>query len=113
MSYRKDVNDFRREANWTFWKLLPLVLLVLVVLFSLGFLLNSAGLFGKTIVERKVFENSYQRKESIKSQIATDEANLVEIKAKLENPNLDPNTRYNLEAQAAAARMRIRAAKEK
>jgi len=36
---------------------------------------------------------------------------LVEIEAQLKNPNLDENTRFNLEAQARAARVRINAAK--
>ena len=35
------------------------------------------------------------------------EATLAEIRMKLSNPNLDSDTRFNLEAQASAARLRI------
>jgi hypothetical protein len=85
----------------------------LILLSALSFGLSSAGLFGKTVVERKVFENSYQRSESIKSQLATDEATLAEINVMLTNSEMSETTRVNLEAQATAARMRIAAAKGK
>jgi hypothetical protein len=64
-------------------------------------------------VERKVFENSYQRTESIKASITTDEAALAEIQMNLQNANLDADTRTNLEAQASAIRIRLNAAKER
>lgn len=113
MSYRGEAGEVAREARWTFFRFMPLFISVVLFLFVLGFGLNSLGLFGKTVVERKVFENSYQRSESIKSQIATDEAALAEISRQLANPALDDSTRYNLEAQAMAARVRIAAAKGK
>lgn len=109
--YRDDMRQVSREAHWTFWKFLPLFLTVVIVLGLIGFGMNSLGLFGRAVVERKVFENSYQRTESIKAQIATDEATLAEIDRKLRNPSLDANTRSNLEAQATAARVRIAAAR--
>jgi len=84
-----------------------LVIIAVILLSGLGFVLNSCGVFGSTIVERKVFENSYQRTESLKSRIAIDEATLAEINIKLQNPNLDEDIRWNLKAQAAAARIRI------
>ncbi len=111
--YRDDAREFHKEARWTFWKFLPLVILVMVVLAVIGFGLRSAGLIGTTVVERKVFEESYQRSEAIKAQIATDEAVLVEIEGKLNNPGLDEDTRFNLEAQASAARVRIATAKRR
>ena len=107
--FAQDIKVFR----WTFWKIFATFLTAIVILSAVGFGLNSMGVFGRTVVERKVFENSYQRTEAIKSQIATDEAVLAEIQVKLRNPNLDPDTRHNLEAQATAARIRIRVAKEK
>lgn len=111
--YRKEARVIEKETRWTFFKFLPLFLIGVLTLTLLGFGLNSLGLFGRTVVERKVFENSYQRSEALKSQIATDEATLAEIQAKLLNPNLDESTRYNLEAQAAAARIRIHTARNK
>jgi hypothetical protein len=111
--YRNEMREFEREARWTTAKFLPLFLLIVVILFSVGFGLKSLGLFGRTVVERKVFENSYQRSESIKAQIATDEAVLAEIEQKLLNPNLDADTRFNLEAQVSAARVRIQTARRR
>ena len=111
--YRKDADEVARESAWTFKRFLPLFLIVVIVLSIVGFGLRSMGVFGKTVVERKVFEQSYQRSEALKSQIATDEATLAEIERKLLNTNLDENTRHNLEAQASAARIRINTTKAK
>lgn len=111
--YRDEFRKVSKEAHWTFWKVVPLFLLVVGFLALVGFGLRSCGVLGGTIVERKVFENSYQRSESLKSQIATDEATLAEIEIQLQNPDLDKSTRNNLNAQKAAARLRIRAAKGK
>lgn len=113
MGYREDARIANREATWTFWKFLPLFLTAIIVLSVVGFGLKSLGLFGSTVVERKVFENSYQRSEAIKSQIAIDEAQLAEIERKLMNPGLDENTRFNLEAQKSAINVRIAAARRK
>jgi hypothetical protein len=109
-------DDYRNDmkvVRWTFWRILVLVVAAVVTLSAVGFALNSCGVLGNTIVERKVFENSYQRTAALKSQIAADEAVLAEIEEQLKNPGLDENTRYNLEAQAAAARIRIRTARSK
>ena len=111
--YRNSAREVARETRWTFFRFLPIAVTIIVVVTVLGFGLNSLGLFGRTVVQRKVFENSYQRTEAIKAQIATDEATLAEISRKLSNHNLDPNTRANLEAQAAAARIRIATARGK
>ena len=53
-NYRDEARGIHREARWTFWKFLPLFLLVVLVLAGLGFGLNSLGLFGRTVVERSV-----------------------------------------------------------
>lgn len=111
MSYRDDARRVHKEARWTVWKFMLLFLGLVVFLSVVGFGLRSAGLLGGTVVERKVFENSYQRSESLKSQIAQDEAVLAEIDRKLENTTLEQSTIINLEAQAAAARIRIATAK--
>lgn len=111
--YRNEMNEAAREARWTFFRFLPLGLGAIAILTVFGFALNSMGMFGHTVVERKVFENSYQRSEAIKSQIATDEAVLAEIESRLSRPGLDDDTRANLEAQAAAARVRIATARAK
>ena len=106
-SYREDASGVARETSWTFLRFLPAILLIVVVLSGVGFGLRSVGLIGGTIVEREVFEHSYQRSEALKARVAIDEAVLAEINSKLMNPNLDENTRFNLKAQASAARVRI------
>ncbi len=109
--YRKEANQFAKDSGWTFRRFLPIILIALVVLGLTGFALKSAGLFGDTVVERMVFKNSYQRSESFKARIATDEAALAEIQVQLRNPELGPNIKNNLRAQAAGIRIRIKAAK--
>lgn len=109
--YRQMFRTYERDTWWTMPRVMLAFAAVIVFLFLLVFGLRSLGLWGGTIVERKVFEQSYQRSEAMKARIATDEAALVEIEAQLRIPNLDPQTRARLQAQAAAARSRINAAR--
>lgn len=99
--------------KWNHWKIVLVSVVVFNGLLALFFLMRGAGVVGSTIIEREVFERSYQRSEALKSQIATDEAVLAEIQYQLSNPNLDVDTRHNLEAQASAARVRIATARGK
>lgn len=113
MNYREEVREFTKEGRWTFFKVLPFFLIFVTTLGGIGFGLKSLGIIGSTAVEREVFEQSYQRSASLKSQLATDQSVLLEIERKLSNPNLDKNTRFNLEAQASATRIRIETTKRK
>ena len=92
------------------WWVFSLVLLILTIIVLTG--LNYVGLIGSTIVERKVFENSFQYSEATKASIATFEAQLVEIGHKLSS-DLDDTTRTNLEASAAAIRIQLSVARSK
>ena len=112
MSYRKDVSNIIKDSRWTFFKSLPLLLIILTILWAAGFFLHSIGYFGQTIVERKIFENSYQYTEAKKTEIATFEAQLAEIEYKL-NSNIDEQTRINLEAQKAALKINLNVARSK
>ena len=111
MSYREDAREIKRESNWTFWQFLPLFLVVIVIISAVGFGLKSIGLIGSTVVEREVFERSYQRSAAIQERIAVDEAQLAEINRQLMNSTLDEGTRVNLEAQKSAINVRIATAK--
>lgn len=106
-TYRSEAGEVARNIRWTFWRFLPLFILVAAMLSSIFFGLRSIGLIGYTAVEREVFEQSYQRSEALKSALATYEAQLVEISQQLNNPDLDDNTRYNLNAQKSALNVRI------
>lgn len=111
--YRKTADLVAKESWWTIRRYLLLLVVIGALAGAASFTLRSFGIIGKTIVEREVFERSYQRSESLKSQIATEEAALEEINRQLSRPDLDPSTRANLEAQASGIRVRIRAAKGK
>jgi len=112
MSHREDVKEMS-EFRGLIWRFLPMVLMLIVLFSGLGFVTHSLGLWGGTIVERKVFEESYQRSEALKSQLAVDEAVVAEINRKLTNPNLDEDTRHSLEAQKSAANIRIATTRSK
>ncbi len=114
------MNDFRKEMSadlsdtrWLLWKFVWIGIPIIVVLSVIFFALGGLGYFGKTVIERKVFENSYQRSEAIKSQIATDMAVVAQIQEHLKNQNLDLDTRNALKAQLAAAKLRINIAKNR
>jgi len=111
--YRQEVVTGLKEARWTFFKGMPLLLMIVFFLAVLGFGLNSLGLFGRTVVERKVFENSFQYSEARKSEIATFEAQLSEINRKLSGDSIDLATRTNLEAHASALRIQLSVARSK
>ena len=111
MSFRDEAGQVARDTRWTVFRFLPIFVFVLLVLGGVGFLLSSGGIIGKTIVEREVFEQSFQRSTALAERVAVDTASLTEIERQLLNPNLDANTRFNLEAQASAARVRIQTAR--
>lgn len=104
-----EFREMRREGRrWWAWGL-GLLVITVVVLSVLGYF----GIVGRTIVERKVFERSFQYSEARKTEIATFEAQLTEIERKLAAPSTVEATRTNLEAQAAAIRILLRVAREK
>lgn len=96
--------DKKMFAGWFWWVFLMLVASG-VIMAAIGY----GHLFVNTIVERKVFESSYQYQEARKSAVSTFEAQLVELNHKLENPNLDSDTRTNLEAQVSAINIQLAA----
>lgn len=109
MGWEKDLNKIDKGA-WasmsvvTKWVVIFLPTLALLV--AIGFALNSLGLIGQTVVERKVFEESFQYSEARKTAIATYEAQLAEINRKLAS-DVDSQTRTNLESQAAGIRIQL------
>ena len=98
----------RAMGGWWMW-ILGLVIVTVVVFAAL----NYAGIIGKTIVERKVFENSYQYSAGQKQKIAIYEAQLAELKGRLASPDLDSGTRANIKAQASQIRIQLAATKRR
>lgn len=95
-------------GSWWLWVLG----LVIVTAIALGGL-HYAGVLGQTVVERRVFENSYQRSAGLEQQIATYEAELARLRARLNNPNLDEGTRAEIQAQIAAIEIQLDAARRR
>lgn len=100
--------DKRYFAGWWFW-LLGLIIVGSIAMWAL----HAAGIIGTTVVEREVFERSFQYSEARKAEIATYEAQLAEIEEKLASTTISQETRDDLEAQRSAIRIRLRVAKQR
>ena len=81
-----------------------------LVFFTLTYVVLSmfgvVGKIGSTVVERKVFENSYQRSEGLKEREATYQAQLAQINSLINsssNENVD-----DLKAQRAMLQTQLR-----
>lgn len=81
-------------GGWFVW-----IFFLLLVAGIVTSLVNGAGLFGKTWLERKVFETSYQKKEADKTALTTYQAELAMLRGKLNNPSIDTGTRAEIQAQ--------------
>lgn len=88
---------------WALFLLLGILTAVVVAV------LSATGVIFQTEVERRTFERSYQKKAGDRQRNAILRAQLAEIESKLLDPKLDPTTKRQLEAQAAAIRVRLRA----
>jgi len=89
------------------------ILGLFVVSFLVLSILHYSGMFGQTVVERKIFENSFQYSEARKTEIATFEAQLAEINRSLTSSEIDDQTKSNLEAQAAGLRIKLQVARSR
>ena len=99
--------DKREVGGWWMW-ILGLVVVSVVVFGGL----RAAGMLTGTIVERKVFENSYQYTAAQKARIATFEAQLAEIDTRLLNTELDGVTRTDLEATRSGLKIQLNVARK-
>lgn len=107
MSDFHNMREERREARrWWFWGI-GLIAAAAIIFTTL----NYAGVFGGTVVERVVFEESYQRSAGLERQIATYNAQIAELEGQLINPNLDDAAKANINSQLAALRIQLKAAK--
>ena len=88
-------------GGWWIW---ILALLIISVIAMMG--LRAAGMIGGVWLERKVFEQSYQKQAGDAERLATFQAQLAEINARLSG-ELDVATRQSLLAQRAALNVQI------
>lgn len=100
-------SEKKEFTNW--WALGIGLLLVTIVLFTI---LGYARVYSRTVVERKVFENSYQYKSGQRTKEAVYEAQLEEIRHKLSRSDLNNVQRNNLEAQESMIRIQLSASRK-
>lgn len=106
MSYRDDVRELNKESRWTMWKTLPTIIIFIIVFGLIGFGAKSCGLIGTTVVERVVFENSFQYKTGMAQRGAILEANIIEIDMLLQS---NPENRQELINQKSVLNAQLRA----
>jgi len=85
----------------------------LVLFVVTGAVLGATGVVGRivnVVVEREVFERSFQYQESKSEQIATYRAQMAELEAKLTNPELSASTKSDIKAQLSAIRIQLNSA---
>lgn len=66
--YRGEARRVIKDSHWTFWKILPLVLVVLAVMVVLGWALQAAGIIDMNI-QREVTQQSQQYTESQQARL--------------------------------------------
>jgi len=91
--------DSEKKEFGKWWMWIVFLMVGTVIVFGC---LNAFGIIGKTVIERKVFENSYQKHEADKEARTTYDASLALLRSKLNNPNLDVGTRAEIQAQIDA-----------
>ncbi len=89
---------------WTFF--LVLLVVSMAVLGATGAL----GRIVNVVVEREVFERSFQYQESKSEQIATYQAQMAELESKLADSNLSDSAKSDIRAQLAAIRIQLNSA---
>lgn len=103
------------QREFTSWwlRILALIIPTVLILGLIGFGMNSCGLFAGTVVERKVYENSYQNSEARRTEIMTMESQLVELDAMLADPTLPDAQRRQIQGQKRAVNVRLETARKK
>lgn len=89
-------------GGWWMW-----ILLLIAISIPVFWMLGGAGLLGRTILERKIFEQSYQKQAGDSAKAKIFRAQLAEIDRKLQSTNLSEDQRQALEAKAAAIRIQL------
>lgn len=103
----------RSEAtgHLIYWWIIGIIAVVVTVIVLST--VSYVGVFTSTVVERKVFESSYQYSEARKTEIATYEAQLIQINSQLSNQNLSDSERSALEGQTASINVLLSVARSR
>lgn len=96
--------DKRFVGKWWLW-----ILFLLVISAPVGWAVKALGLVGKTVTERIVFEQSYQKKSSDASKLRMFKAQKKIIEKRLENRNLSLDQRVEIESMLSAIEIQIAA----
>jgi len=94
-------SEKKEVGGWWVW----ILVLVVMTIIALS-VLKTFGIIGGTIVERVVFEQSFQYKEGIAQRRATLEANMAEIDMLIATGQGDPK---KLNAQKSVLRVQLNA----
>lgn len=81
-------------GKWWVWVVFLLIVTGVVVTS-----INYIGMIGYTYMEKNIFEQSYQKHEADKTAITVYSAQLIQLRHKLNNPNITPGVRNELQAQ--------------
>ena len=101
------MGEKREFGCWWGWILILLVGTILV--------LSGMGIAGRivdVVVEREVFERSFQYQEGKSDQIATYRAQIVMLESKLADPALSDSAKSDMRAQLAALKIQLNTAIE-
>jgi len=99
------VKDSEKKFLGKWWVWITFLIIVSSIAFGA---LKYLGIYGTTVAERIIFENSYQKTAADKKAKNIYSAQLAEIEYRL-NGELDDNVRSDLNAQAAMLRVQSRA----
>ena len=95
----KEKSEFGR---WWVWVLLLIVISLIVLS-----LLRAGGLIGQTVLERVVFEQSFQKQAGDNAKLSVFKAQEASIQVQLRRSDLSQSQRADFEAQLAAIRIQI------
>jgi len=93
--------DKKEVGSWWIW----ILFLVIITIIVIG-LLRVGGIIGTTVVERVVFEQSFQYKEGMAQRVSTIEANIAEIDMLIATGKGNPE---ELQAQRSVLRVQLNA----
>lgn len=101
------MNEKREFAKWWLW--------VLFLIVIAGIVLGTTGQIGRIVdvlIQRQIFEKSFQYDQARKDEVATYKAQIAELEGKLSNPDLSEGTRAEINAQLSAIRIQLNAAQQ-